>query len=312
MILDRWFCDQNWVRDTDGPCVSLGPDGAFDDMHVFGPAAIAKDGGFYLYHCGARGEVDKRVFRIGLSTSEDGIHFERHSNTPVLSFGDRPSVLTPTFLRSSDGHALLENGRYRLWFSSTTFPPGVVHTIHETTSVDGITWETPSARQVSNAAYAPTVMRDGDRYLMWFTDVLALPWTIKFAESADGHDWDVRPDPVMRLDKPWEHNRLVYPTVLKRDDTFLMWYGSYSEPEMKRTAISFAASEDGISWTKHPGNPVFEPDPSREWESHYTTSQSLLMFEDGSIRMWYASRTKPPFTHKYFAIGTALWRNAFG
>ena len=75
-----------------------------------------------------------------------------------------------------------------------------------------------------------------------------------------------------------------------------------------KTAIGFATSPDGLIWDKHPGNPVFGPDPSREWESHYTTSQSLLRLPDGSWRIWYASRTKPPFVHKYFAIGTALWR----
>ncbi|MBM4049587.1 MAG: hypothetical protein FJ279_31210 [Planctomycetes bacterium] len=52
---------------------------------------------------------------------------------------------------------------------------------------------------------------------------------------------------------------------------------------------------------------VFGPEPSRAWESHYTTSQSVLRLPDGSWRLWYASRPKPPFDHKYFAIGTARW-----
>lgn len=310
--LDQWLGDQNWVRDTDEPCVSLGPEGAFDDTHLFAPAVVAVDGAFRLYYCGSQGEVEARVFRMGLSASDDGVYFDRHPIAPVLSFEGRQSVLTPTFLRSADGNAIREHGRFRLWFSSTTFPPGAAHTIHETSSEDGIVWDSPSAAQVSETAYAPTVLKDDDRYRMWYTDVSALPWTIRYAESEDGHDWEVRPDPVLTVDQAWEHDRLVYPTVLKRDGVYLMWYGSYSEPELQRTAIGFAVSRDGISWTRHPGNPVFEPDPSRSWESHYTTSQSLLIQEDGSIRMWYASRTKPPFTHKYFAIGTAVWRNAFG
>ncbi len=309
MNSNRWFCQQQWVRDTEVPCFSLGPEGAFDDMHLFAPAAVAVEDGFRVYYSGSRGEVDERVFRMGLSTSSDGIRFDRHPGGPVLEVGPKASVLTPTFLHDGDGHAIEENGRYRLWFSSTTFPPGVVHTVHETSSVDGIEWDTPSEAQVDDA-YAPTVLKDGNRYLMWYTDVSSLPWTIRFAESGDGRTWQVHGDPVLEVDA-WEHDRLVYPTVLKRDDIYLMWYGSYSGMKPMRTAIGFAVSEDGVQWDKHPGSPVFGPDPDREWESHYTTSQSILTLPDGSYRMWYASRTKPPFKHKYLAIGTAVWRNPF-
>ena len=31
---------------------------------------------------------------------------------------------------------------------------------------------------------------------------------------------------------------------------------------------------------------------------------------DGSLRIWYASRKKPPFVNKYFAINTAVWNPA--
>ena len=39
--------------------------------------------------------------------------------------------------------------------------------------------------------------------------------------------------------------------------------------------------------------------------AEYTTSQSIVKLPDGSWRIWYAARQKPPFVHKYFAIGTA-------
>jgi len=62
-----------------------------------------------------------------------------------------------------------------------------------------------------------------------------------------------------------------------------------------------------MRWHKSPHNPVLRPDPQRPWESHYTTSQSVLRLEDGSFRIWYASRKEPPFRNKYFAINTARW-----
>lgn len=309
--MNGYFCKQEWVRDGDDPCVALGPAGAFDDMHLFAPAARVEDGKTFLYYCGSRGEVDERVFRMGLNVSDDGRSFERHPETPVLEMGNGASVLTPTFLRNGDGTVLREDGKLRLWFSSTTFPPGIVHSIHEVTSEDGITWSEPSGVQVEGA-YAPTVLKDADRYLMWYTDVTVDPWIYRFAESEDGSTWTTHPGEIIVADQAWEADRLFYPTVLKLNGVFMMWYGSYQAKDRHTTAIGFAVSEDGVNWTKHPDNPVFGPNPERDWESHYTTSESIHVQPDGSLRMYYASRTKPPFTHKYFAIGTAVWEKPFG
>jgi dienelactone hydrolase len=89
-----------------------------------------------------------------------------------------------------------------------------------------------------------------------------------------------------------------------------MWYGSYWSDRPSTTAIGFAASLDGYRWYRSPANPVLRPAPERAWESHYTTSQSVIRQADGSFRIWYASRKKPPFVNKYFAINTAVWSGA--
>ncbi len=87
-----------------------------------------------------------------------------------------------------------------------------------------------------------------------------------------------------------------------------MWYGSYWSERSNTTAIGLAVSLDGKRWMRNPHNPVLRPDPDRPWESHYTTSQSVIRNADGSFRIWYASRKQPPFVNKYFAINTATWR----
>jgi hypothetical protein len=73
------------------------------------------------------------------------------------------------------------------------------------------------------------------------------------------------------------------------------------------TAIGFAASQDGLKWTKHPNNPVLRPDPKRPWESNYVGSGCVMRLTDGSFRYWYASRKQPPFLNLYFAVNTARW-----
>jgi N-acyl-D-aspartate/D-glutamate deacylase len=300
---------QNWKRDTDGPIVSLGKKGQFDDTHIFAPMVSLEQKKYRLWHCGSTGNVANRVFKMGLSTSADGRTFVRHKTNPVYEFGDgKHSVLTPTLLRNPDGSTLRENGKLRMWFSSTWFSGGNgLHTLHEATSADGITWSQPSAVLLDNV-YAPTIIKDSDAFRMWFIDVGGPAWVIKHASSSDGVRWEVTAKPVISVDQDWERSRLFYPTVIKTGATYQMWYGSYWSARSSTTALGFAVSNDGLTWHKHHANPVLRPDPKRPWESNYVTSQSVMRLPDGSLRIWYASRKKPPFVNKYFAINTAVWQ----
>jgi hypothetical protein len=315
--LQHWLGPQDWVRDVAEPILSLGMPGAFDDTHLFAPTVAVDRGRFLLWYCGSRGQAhdlsphrvpDERVFKLGLATSPDGKHFDKHPGSPVLVLEDaRRSVLTPTALRGPDGSVSREDGKMRLWFSSATLSgPNRRHTIHETSSDDGIHWSRPSAVLVDNA-YAPAVIKTSRAYEMWYTEPGAYPWAIRHARSDDGHKWTITEKPVLEITQDWEHYLQIYPSVMWIDGVYLMWYASYLDDKRQTTAIGFAASLDGVTWHKHPQNPVLRPDPARAWESHYVSSHSVIRLPDGSYRIWYASRTAPPFTNLYFALNTARW-----
>lgn len=305
-----WLQPQAWRRDGgDDPVIGLGPEGAFDDMHIFAPCVLCEDGQYRLYYPGSRGDVAGRVFRLGHASSADGVRFRKHPEWPVYEYGDDAhSVLTPALLRRGCGEVVREIDRLRMWFSASHFAGGTGrHTLHQTTSGDGFTWDAPSPPQLENA-YAPSVLKVGDRYHLWYSDVTADPWSVRHGVSDDGVSWDVDPEPSIVLDQPWEHGRLFYPYVLQpADDLFVMWYGSYSQMDPMMTALGVAVSHDGSTWQKSDHNPVFGPDGVRSWESHYTTSQTVLRLPDGRWRIWYGARPAPPFDHKYFAVGTAVW-----
>lgn len=306
--LQRWLTPQSWSRDSQGPVIKLGNPGEFDDTHLFAPCVSFENGQYSLWYCGSRGTVKNRIFQMGLAHSTDGIQFQKQPDNPIFQFGDgKHSILTPTLLRSPTGATLRENTQLRMWFSSTDFQdPTGLHQLHETSSKDGIHWAAPSPAELKHV-YAPTILKTGRYYQMWFTDVSKEPWCIKHASSLDGKKWRVTRDPVLELDQEWETGRLFYPTVLKKDDVYLMWYGSYWTGRKNTTALGFAVSIDGLNWYKHPANPVLKPDPARPWESHYVTSQSVMQLPNGNFRIWYASRKNPPFVNKYFAINTAHW-----
>jgi predicted GH43/DUF377 family glycosyl hydrolase len=320
--LSKWLKPQDWKRDRDVPALSLGETGRFDDQHIFAPHVIYENGEFRMYYCGSERCVDagtykgkakapaeksdQRLFKLGLATSKDGITFTRHSKDPVFSFGDDVhSVVTATILKNPDGSVCREGGKLRMYFAAVDFPKGTYqHDLYETTSTDGIAWAKPTP--VMKNAYAPCVMKEGNRYRMWYTWIDKHPWHTNYAESEDGTKWTVRDKPCIVMDQKWEVKDQVYPAVIKADGVYLMIYGCYWADD-KHTALGFAVSQDGLTWTKHPDNPVFRPEPTHDWESNFTTSQSLMRLPDGSYRLWYAGRKQPPWSNLYFAIGTARW-----
>jgi predicted GH43/DUF377 family glycosyl hydrolase len=315
--LKPWLTAQKWERDTEGPILSLGKPGEFDDTHIFAPMVAMEKDRFLLWYCGSQGFAhdlspkrtrDERVFELGLATSTDGTRFKKHAGGSVYALGtERLSILTPTILRKEDGSVLRENGVLRMWFSSATLGGGgQVQSIQHSTSKDGVEWSRASPVLIPRA-YAPSVIKTEKGYEMWYTVPGRYPWIMRHARSDDGLKWDVAEKPVMEISQDWEHYLQIYPAVFKSDGVYLMWYASYLHKDRLTTGIGFAVSLDGITWHKHPQNPVLRPDPKRKWESHYVSSQSVLRLPDGSFRMWYASRKEPPFHNLYFALNTARW-----
>jgi dienelactone hydrolase len=310
--LKLWLeTEQDWRRDTDSPIVALGESEEFDDTHIFAPAVARLGKETLLWYSGSSGTVIERVFRLGLARSKDGIRFSKEPRS-VFDYRDgKHSVLTPSILRKADGSAMLENGKLRMWFTSTWFQdPSGLHTLHESFSSDGMNWSPPSAPLLKNV-YAPTVLKIGRIYQMWYTDVSSVPWIIRHAWSMDGHKWRTTPKPSIVIDQDWETQNLFYPHVIFANGVYHMWYGSYwtaGGARQPKTALGYAVSIDGMRWFKHAENPVFKPAESRPWESHYVTSHGVTFDQQsGSMRMYYASRKKPPFRNKYYAINTAVW-----
>lgn len=315
--VSKWLGPQQWVRDTEGPVLSLGEKGDFDDTHIF-CAMVAKEGGkYWMWYCGSSGFAhdvapermpDERVFSMGLAKSDDGKQFEKHPGNPVfgLNEGTR-SVLTPTILRNADGTLQRVDGKIRMWFSSANLGGGGrPHSIQAAESVDGIHWSNVSSDLIERA-YCPSVIKEGNEYRMWYTEPGSYPWVLRHARSSDGLNWKIDDEPVFSETQDWERLVSNYPAVSKVGDIYLMWYTSYETEDKLKVAIGFAVSEDGIQWHKHPHNPVLQPDPHRPWESNYVSSGSTIRMPDGSFRMWYFARKQPPFLNLYYALGTAKW-----
>ncbi|MQA07580.1 MAG: beta-xylosidase [Pseudonocardiaceae bacterium] len=98
--------------------VFSGSRGGFDAMHTCDPSVIKVADTYYLYYTGASGDHDHGN-KIGLATSEDGVHWSRaNGGEPIVTpAGDRP-------VRNSYGvgqpGAVYLDGWFYLMFTDTT------------------------------------------------------------------------------------------------------------------------------------------------------------------------------------------------
>ena len=138
----------------------------------------------------------------------------------------------------------------------------------------------------------PTVIvRDGV-YHMWYTGQF-LPGEaggtshIFYARSLNGFDFErVQETPVLYPWEEWEKNAVMNPDAMWDEDAreYKMWYcgGEQYEPN----AIGYASSPDGIHWTKHRDNPVFQADADSAWERHKVAGCNVRII-DGQYVLFY-------------------------
>ncbi|MFX1355212.1 MAG: hypothetical protein ACFFGP_14755, partial [Promethearchaeota archaeon] len=127
----------------------------------------------------------------------------------------------------------------------------------------------------------PTVIKDGATYKMWYHGCNAdyTVCSIGYATSPDGVNWTkYAGNPVLEATQgAWDETGLSWPRVLKNGATYEMWYHSDGK-------LGYAASLDGMAWTKYAGNPVL----SEGWDGAAVGVSGLLL-EGDTYKMWTTS-----------------------
>jgi hypothetical protein len=218
----------------------FGAPGTFDDDGLMPSFALRQDRRIYLYYSGwNRGQTVPYRNSVGIAVSEDdGASFRRLYEGPVLDRTPQEPYIavTPSILK--------EGSLWRMWYISGVrwvdiegrYEP--VYVIKYATSHDGIAWHRPNHQCIVQSheleAFShPSVIKKGDRYLMWYCfrhsrDYRdgAGSYRIGHAESYDGLEWE-RTDKVDGLDvspNGWDSTMTCYPFVVTVDGQIVMFY----------------------------------------------------------------------------------------
>ena len=133
----------------------------------------------------------------------------------------------------------------------------------------------------------PAIIHDGGTYKMWYIGKgFDYVGRVGYATSPDGLTWTRHvSNPVLEpgAEGEWDSRDLATPFVLQVGPAdYRMWYAGLGDDWTWR--IGYATSSDGVSWTKHPNNPVLDIG-AEIWNNRMVQGPSVL-FEGGTYKMW--------------------------
>jgi hypothetical protein len=217
------------------PVLSPGGLGAFDDSGVTMSCVVEAEHATLLYYTGwALGVTVPFYFYVGAAIRLRGRHdYTRVSHAPILERNAVDPYLT------ASPWVLHEGDEWRMWYVSCDrwerIEGEVRHFYHlrYAQSDDGIRWRRDGrvaidfANEHEYALSRPCVVRDEDRYRMWFA-ARGDRYTIGYAESGDGLNWERHDGRGLQPSgEGWDAGMVEYPAVLDaRGRRYLLYNGN--------------------------------------------------------------------------------------
>ena len=159
---------RSWTKHGD-PVLETGPRGSWDERGVADPYVFRSGNAFYMYYLG---QDRARRQRLGVATSDDGVHWRKLRAGPVLELGE-PGAFDETGL--GEPAVWQEQGSY--WMLYTARDRKEYRRLGLARSQDGIRWERVTTEPVLAGSHAwnskvvcdPTVLpvEDGGVHV-WF------------------------------------------------------------------------------------------------------------------------------------------------
>lgn len=231
----------------------------------------------------------ERGAAVHLATSPDGKTWTEDPGNPVFTAQlpwEMGSISEPNVVREIDGS-------YSMWYRGAFTGSGQ---IGHATSPDGVTWDradtpvlSPSAGWESSGVFGPSVLFEPGRYRMWYEGFDGGILRIGYAESSDGNTWNKSPMNPLPMGGPsgsWDI-AVAHPRVVRAGAGLQMLYvGCESGSCGPGARVGLAFSTDGLSWTKHPNNPILSAGQTGAWDDALV-AMSVFLPRPGGFDILY-------------------------
>ena len=192
---------------------------------------------------------------------------------------------------------LYDEGIYKMWYYGDS--GGHTYILYAE-SQNGIDWVRYSGNPVmspgnygdwdSESNNPGAVIKENGIYKMYYggwSNQNSI-WSIGLATSTDGKNWTKYSQPILLGTSGWEY-QLIPSSIVKFNGTYLLYYTGRNLPEYK---VGLAVSNDGINFTRYPGNPVLTNDNT--WENSGVLDANVIL-ENGLLKMVYMNSSGTGF-----------------
>ena len=236
----------NWKRTDENPVMDTGAAGGWDSDCAAYPFVMKEDGIYKMWYYGFGKDAPPS---IGYAASKDGIYWERHPE-PVLTPGkagiwDSYFVGYPSIIKEGD--------KYLMWYAAVDNPYGPWR-IGYAESKDGISWVRNDEPVLDTGQYGewdesgvsyPRVIKEGNKYILWYSGINGGSLRIGIALSGDGIHWEKSADnPVIDIgdEGKWDEVCAFSPMVLFENNKYKVWYTGFDRSRIYK--IGYAEIEN--------------------------------------------------------------------
>lgn len=286
------------VSKHDDPVLQRGQSGEWDSVDLLNPSVIKKGNTYYNYYSGYNGEV----WQTGLATSNDGTHWTKYENNPVLKLSDK-GEWDDSYI-AANGSAIEVNNKVFYYFQGVSSTDNKA-SIGLATSNDWFNFEKEANPVLtvgsdhtwdSKGVADPYVIKYKDYYYMYYLGMDEMNvQRLGVARSKDGVVWEKSTaNPILDVGTKgsFDENGLGEPSVFYNTPYFYMIYTGRDAGEKRD--IGLAVSLDGVHWKKQNYNGLFTERKSGTWDDSVICDTTLVFDDDdNSLLMWYGGGNKP-------------------
>ena len=300
IFISQLFAQTQWQKYPD-PVLEVGSPGSWDQTTSLATTVLFHQGIYKMWYEGDSG--------FGYATSPDGLVWIKDTlHNPVLEPGPPGSW---DDIAVNQVSVLINDSLYHLWYSGVDVNND--NRIGHATSLDGVFWTKDTANPVldlgttapwdTDEAMHPCVIYEDNLFKMFYNGYGGNTQRILYAYSSNGTNWTgYTTHPMLEpgTSGSWDDWELGPLSILHDADNYHMWYTGWDDSTSTATIqIGYAASSNGLSWTRGSAQPVLSPGNPGDWDDMAVAIPNVIR-EGNLYKMWYGG-----FDGSYYRTGYA-------